>query len=126
MNVNTICSCGRLRNVKERCSCKNVRSKKEVERNSDLTTTKWKKFRKQILVRDNGHCQRCLLRFSILNTNYSEMQVHHIKPRVNYPELMYEATNCVTLCKQCNLELGTKETLDFEFEPQPLEFNYVL
>ncbi|WP_009968574.1 HNH endonuclease, partial [Bacillus subtilis] len=57
-------------------------------------------------------CQRCLIKYSIVNS--SELQVHHIKPRIDYPELMFEESNLITLCKTCNLQLGTSGELDFK------------
>ncbi|QHE63105.1 HNH endonuclease [Rossellomorea vietnamensis] len=126
MNVNTICSCGKLKRANERCSCKNVRSKKDKDRNTVLTTRRWRKLRLNIIKRDNYHCQRCFIKYGVINSEGNQLQVHHIKPRIKYPELVFEETNCVTLCKRCNLELGTKEHLDFDYEPQPFESNYVL
>ena len=123
MKVKKFCSCGRLISVDDRCSCKNRKSKHERKRNQELTTAKWKAFRLQIIKRDLYHCQRCLHKYDELNADGRQLQVHHIKPRINYPELMHEATNCVTLCKQCNLELGTRDTLDFNFKAEELESN---
>ncbi|MDM5359689.1 HNH endonuclease [Peribacillus sp. ACCC06369] len=100
------------------------RPKKDIEQNKELTTTKWKKFRKQIIERDGAHCQRCLAKYNLIRG--FTLQVHHIKPRIRYPELTYEATNCVTLCQQCNTEYGTKEQLDFDFTPKEIGDIYVL
>ncbi len=44
----------------------------------------------------------------------SNLQVHHIKPRSDYPELVYEHSNLVTLCQSCNTSLG-KKGIDFEW-----------
>lgn len=126
MNVNKLCSCGKLIRVNERCSCKNRKSKQERKRNQELTTATWKAFRLQIIKRDLYHCQRCSLKYKEFNADGRQLQIHHIKPRINYPELMYEATNCVTLCRQCNSELGTRETLDFNFKAEELEYHPTL
>lgn len=50
--------------------------------------------------------------------------MHHIKSRKNFPELMFDDENLITLCKTCNLQLGTKDKLDFEIRnKEELEFN---
>lgn len=126
MKVKKFCSCGKVIPVNERCKCKNRKSNHEKKRNNELTTRTWRKFRLKIIDRDQCHCQRCLYKFDIYNNDYNSMQVHHIKPRINYPELTYQATNCVTLCKQCNLELGTRDTLDFNFKAKELEYHPTL
>ncbi|CAH0208177.1 hypothetical protein SRABI84_02071 [Peribacillus simplex] len=121
-----ICSCGNIIDEKEKCPCKKAqrRTRADIERNKELVTTKWKKFRMEIIKRDGAHCQRCLSLYNeIRGTN---LQVHHIKPRIKYPWLTYEATNCVTLCQQCNTEYGTKEQLDFDFTPKEIGDHYVL
>ncbi|MEB2630675.1 HNH endonuclease signature motif containing protein [Peribacillus frigoritolerans] len=117
-----ICKCGNILSETEKCPCKKAprrRPKAELERNAELMTTKWKTFRKLIIDRDGAHCKRCLIKFNEVRTEY--LQVHHIKPRIRYPELTYEQTNCVTLCRQCNTEYGTKEQLDFVFNPKEQE-----
>ncbi len=123
--VNKFCSCGKVIPADAKSSCKKrVRTQEQEERHNELTKSKWKKFRKKVVNRDNGYCQRCYILNDYLETR--SLQVHHIKPRVNYPELMYEATNFVTLCAKCNHGLGTSEELDFDFEPQDFEVNLVL
>lgn len=110
----------------EKCSCRNKDNKKmlKIQDKEDgfYASSTWRKLRLQIIVRDGNFCQRCSAMKSNLITiaDTEELQVHHIKPRSEYPELELEATNLVTLCKICNLQLGTRETLDFEFEASPL------
>ncbi|WP_430735764.1 HNH endonuclease [Metabacillus halosaccharovorans] len=65
--------------------------------------------------------------FKLNYVNISNLEVHHIKPRSKYPELEMESTNLITLCKKCNLELGTREALDFEYEIlNPIDRSYSL
>ncbi|MGL4850956.1 MAG: HNH endonuclease [Clostridium sp.] len=118
-----ICStCQKRYNELEECSCKknnrNDYSKEYYQKNKEqmkiLTSTRWRRLRLKIIQRDNGCCQRCLNKFGIING--SELQVHHIKPRSVYPELIYDESNLITMCKLCNVELGTREELDFEIE----------
>ena len=124
-----ICSsCGKRIEFGKECSCS---EKRRLERNSYkrnyydnnkdtikmLNNKRWKKLRKVIISRDFGHCQRCAIKFGRIEKN--NLQVHHIKPRFKYPELMYEESNLITLCQTCNLQLGTNEELDFE--PKEIE-----
>lgn len=113
-----ICStCGKIIFDNVTCSCKRDRKRdymREYQRNekdNPLKTTRWKKLRTYILRRDKFLCQRCLRKYGTANS--SELQAHHIKSRKNFPELVYDPTNIICLCKTCNLQLGTKDELDF-------------
>jgi 5-methylcytosine-specific restriction endonuclease McrA len=112
MPIGTVCECQKAR---QKQSSKEY-GKKHAEKFKMLKNKRWHVLRKQIIKRDGGHCQRCLINYNLITT--SNLEVHHIKPRDKYPELTYEETNCVTLCKTCNLQLGTQETLDFPFETE--------
>lgn len=126
-----ICSgCGKIIDFSKKCECMKEKEKERSRYNSRnatksqklLNTTKWRKLRKQILNRDNHYCQRCLHKFGIINGD--SLEVHHIKPRNKYIELMYEPSNLITLCSTCNLQIGTKEELDFEInEKEEIEYN---
>lgn len=87
-----------------------------------LMTKRWAKFRLHIISRDNGMCQRCFIKYGIINGDI--LQVHHIKSRAHYPELIYDEDNVITTCQTCNLQLGTSDKLDFEWEKP--ENNYLL
>lgn len=88
--------------------------RKNKETVAPIMSYKWKKFRKFILERDDHMCQRCYTKYGIINGD--ELQAHHIKSRINYPELMYDENNVITVCKTCNLQLGTSDKLDFEWQ----------
>lgn len=112
----------------KKCSCVNKQHKqmKVIKGQDDDFYTKpaWRKLRKKILRRD-CICMRCYFKFNYVNI--SNLEVHHIKPRSKYPELEMESTNLITLCKKCNLELGTREALDFEYEIlNPIDRSYSL
>lgn len=130
-----ICSCGRMISFTETCSCKknqnrNAYQKQYYKKNKEilkpLSSTRWRKLRSLIIKRDKGLCQRCLIKYGILNGD--NLQVHHIKPRIEYPELMFEESNLITLCQTCNLQLGTNEKLDFKpnIELDDYDFDYKL
>lgn len=87
---------------------------KNKETLKPLSTQRWRKFRKHIINRDGNMCLRCYIKYGIINSE--ELQAHHIKPRIYYPELMFEEDNVLTLCKTCNVQLGTNG-IDFEWTP---------
>lgn len=119
MSRKKICSCGKIvKDDGKRCECKRtqkrnyMRDYQRKDKNNPLKTTKWAKLREHVLKRDRYLCQRCLHKFGIYNPN--ELQAHHIKSRKNFPDLVFEERNIMTVCKTCNLQLGTKDKLDFE------------
>lgn len=125
-------TCKKKIKISEVCQC-TIDKKKEnhnnwqkdyYEENKEqlklINNSRWKKLRKLIIKRDGGYCQRCFKKFNLINSE--NLQVHHIKPRSEYPELVYDDKNLVTICRRCNLELGTSGVLDFEFEARDSDF----
>ena len=53
-------------------------------------------WRAKVFKRDKYTCQHCKEAGGILNA-------HHIKPFASYPELRFELTNGLTLCKNCHI-----------------------
>ena len=121
MAINKMCVCGNIVPRTETCSCKKrqqtnrrkYQTEKEAEEAKFLKSARWKKKRLKVIKRDGGSCQRCLTKHNIIESD--NLQVHHIKSRKNFPDLRWEETNLVTLCRLCNTQLGTKDKLDFEF-----------
>lgn len=93
-------------------------NKERTER--ELTSARWRKFRRKIILMDGGVCQRCLIKFHRIETQH--LTIQHIQPRIYHPELMYEPSNCVTLCQSCNSTLGLKG-LDFLWSSKTREKN---
>lgn len=76
---------------------------------------KWQDTRREIIIADGGECQRCLILFGWHTVD--NLQVHHIKPRTQFPELTYDNDNLITLCKTCNLAMG-ENGIDFDWTPE--------
>ena len=114
-----ICSgCGKRIPFNSECECVIKRrreyDKKRKKNNKEIKSYKWQKLRERIIKRDGGYCQRCFVKYGIINT--SDLTAHHIKSREHYPELTYDETNIITLCMQCNNVLGVSDKIDFKFE----------
>lgn len=58
-------------------------------------TNKYKIFRKSVFKRDSWSCQEC-------GNKGVYLEAHHIKPFATYPELRFEISNAITLCKPCH------------------------
>lgn len=90
-----------------------------VEKNSEtikpLMSVRWRKLRLKIIARDSYHCQRCLIKYGIINGE--KIEAHHIKSRLNYPELMFDENNIIAICQTCNVQLGNDDKLDFKWNP---------
>ncbi len=66
-----------------------------IKSNSIGNYSKWQTFRKKILKRDNYQCRLC--------GDKNAKDVHHIKPKVIYPELFLDEDNVILLCKSCHM-----------------------
>lgn len=65
-------------------------------------SAKYKQWRKDVFIRDGYTCQHCGAVGGMLNA-------HHIKPFSVFPELRFDVSNGITLCKQCHIELHRRE-----------------
>lgn len=118
--------CGKIIEHNKDCSCfERKEYQKQYEQrnqqNKEIRSARWSRKRKYIIKRDGGICQRCYIKYGIINSE--DLQVHHIKPRIKYPELTYEDSNLICICRTCNLRLGTKEQLDFDWKPNETQFS---
>lgn len=62
----------------------------------------YKNWRKSVFVRDDYTCKMC-------NQKGGKLAAHHIKTVKDYPELIYEKTNGITLCWSCHFSIKGKE-----------------
>lgn len=123
-----ICSkCGKIIYENSQCGCKPAiaAAPRYISDKDDLIhSARWRKKRLQIIKRDHYLCQRCLIKYNILNSD--QLTVHHIKSRKNHPELTFEDSNLLCLCDTCNKQLGTKDVLDFEVNVKDDEYVFNL
>ena len=61
------------------------------------TSTKYAYWRNSVFERDKFICQNCNQKGGVLNA-------HHIKEFAKYPNLRFELSNGLTLCKKCHIE----------------------
>ena len=69
----------------------------------DRTSAEYQQWRQDVRKRDGNTCRRCGF-----DTN---LEVHHIKPLVKYPELATELDNGLTLCGNCHSLLRGREEI---------------
>ncbi|URN94569.1 MAG: HNH endonuclease [Candidatus Pristimantibacillus lignocellulolyticus] len=61
-------------------------------------STAWLKCRAYVLLRDNYLCQTCLRDQALTPAN----TVHHIKARLDYPDLALDTDNLESICPSCH------------------------
>lgn len=59
----------------------------------------WKNWREHVFQRDNYTCQLC-------GEKGLELHPHHILQKCDYPDLIFEVDNGITLCKDCHRSKG--------------------
>jgi hypothetical protein len=67
----------------------------------DRTSAEYQQWRQDVRKRDGNSCRRCGF-----DTN---LEVHHIKPLVKYPEFKTELDNGLTFCGNCHSLLKDRE-----------------
>lgn len=110
--------CGKRLPYRTQCECAKKRRNKYMKKRYEegkvdkaLNCKLWRDIRQEVIQRDGGFCQRCFaLRGEIVTDN---LTVDHIKTRKDYPELVYDKDNLITLCQSCNSEKGEHNYLDF-------------
>ena len=59
------------------------------------TCSEYRKWRTAVFERDNYTCQRC-------GKSDNTLEAHHIKEQSQFPELIYDVDNGLTLCHECH------------------------
>lgn len=83
-----------IKNQKQIIENAKIKRKNRNKSKKVVGTKEYKQFRESILKRDNYKCQMCGSDF--------RLQVHHIKSKSQYPELIMDKDNCITLCLTCH------------------------
>lgn len=65
----------------------------------------FKLWREAVYLRDNWTCQKCLIRGGTLHP-------HHIKPFASFPDLRFDVSNGLTVCKKCHQEIHKGRVLN--------------
>lgn len=70
-----------------------------TERHQLMQQDEYKQWRRGVFERDDYTCHECGVRGGYL-------EAHHIQSWAEYPELRYELTNGLTLCRRCHRKGG--------------------
>lgn len=68
-------------------------------------STKYKKWRKSVLKRDNHTCRKC-------KTEEQPLHAHHIKPLMFNLNLAFNVDNGLTVCPKCHYKIHKTEKVD--------------
>lgn len=74
------------------------KKKKRMKEAFDYTSPRWRRKRERIFRRDGYMCQRCRR----YGRQRQAVVVHHIKHADEYPELVWDDDNLVSLCAACH------------------------
>ena len=114
--------CGRFHSVGYECPMRPKR-KKQGKREAEQTRSSyaWQKKREAIKKRDHYLCVYSLSQGRIV---YGELEVHHITPLEERPDLAFEDGNLITLCKEVHEraergEISREELLELVRHPPP-------
>lgn len=77
-----------------------IRYSKSISRETKYDD-RYKQWRKAVFERDGYHCQFPNCTYN----NVRGLQAHHIHPWAQYPELRYEVSNGIVLCKCCHFQI---------------------
>jgi 5-methylcytosine-specific restriction endonuclease McrA len=79
----------------------NWRGGSSPERQRLYSGAAWRQLRRQVRDRDGLHCRNCPATTSL--------HMHHIKPWATHPELRFELTNVILLCRDCHHNAHRRE-----------------
>lgn len=76
-------------------------------RNEIYNSLDWKLWREAVFERDNYTCQMC-------GQHGGRLEANHIKKFSDYPDLRFEVSNGITLCKPCHRDKVTWHEVEYE------------
>lgn len=83
--------------------CHSYKDGKHSERMGLRYSVQYKRWRFDVYSRDKFTCQKCG------DKKGGNLNAHHIKPFADYPELRFEVSNGITLCKTCHKKEHSKK-----------------
>lgn len=69
---------------------------KSTELQRIKNSIKYREWRTKVFQRDEYTCQKCMKVGGYL-------EAHHIKPKRDFPELMFDINNGITYCRECHI-----------------------
>lgn len=88
---------------------RDIRREKFTASDSFLESYEWRRVRMVVLKRDGARCACC----GATPADGVRMNVDHIKPRKNFPELALDPRNLQVLCEVCNHGKGNWDQTDW-------------
>ena len=76
----------------------NWKGGKTTENQQERNSAAYAAWRKAVFIRDGFTCQIC-------GQVGGDLNAHHIKPFAQFPDLRFDESNGVTLCKRCHYEV---------------------
>lgn len=70
---------------------------------ADRRSGRYARWRKSVYERDNYTCRMC-------GKHGEELNAHHIKPWIKYPEFRFDIDNGITLCRKCHTKIHSKKS----------------
>ena len=77
--------------------------RKKKKKGYNYNSPSYKQWRLKVYRRDKFQCQLC--------GRMGNINAHHIKRKIDYPELMYRLDNGLTLCISCHQAITGKEKM---------------
>lgn len=77
--------------------------KNKNKRHVDMSRIEYKTWRRKVLAKEGKHCFLC--------SAETGLHVHHVKPYLTHPELRYEVSNGIVLCKKHHVFIHCGGTL---------------
>lgn len=74
----------------------------QILRRRGMNNYEYKSWRTAVFRNDNFTCQSCGVKSGMI-------EAHHIKPWADYPELRFDVSNGITLCRACHYRVHGRE-----------------